>query len=333
MRELIGGAVRTQALYAAAKLGIADHLSLGPRTAEDLAERVEAHAPTLKRVLRFLVSFGVFVENEDGRFALNRAAECLQTAHPRSLRPSAIRAGEGMWEVAGRLLSAVRTGRTPYADVHGAAFFERVDPEAFGARMNSSAAGLGEAIAALETLRGPRRVVDVGGGNGAVLAKLLDARPDLEGVLFDRPEVIELARKTATRCELVAGSFFDSVPAGDVHILSWILHDWSDEDALHILRACGGGDIVIVEVLLPGRAQQTKSGAGLLTDPWTIDLQMLLLTGGRERTLEEYRALLESTGYEIVRVTPLDSYRGASAIEARSLPDGARETAKRKSQE
>src|SRR5215213_10404681 len=119
MRNLIGGAIRTQAIHVAAKLGIADHLSLGPRSAEDLAERVSAHAPTLKRVLRFLVSFGVFVQNEDGRFAVNGVAEYLQTAHPRSMRPSAIRAGEGMWNVASRLLSAVETGSTPYEEVHG----------------------------------------------------------------------------------------------------------------------------------------------------------------------------------------------------------------------
>ncbi len=332
MRNLIGGAVRTQAIYVAAKLGIADHLSLGPRTAEELAGRVDAHAPTLRRVLRYLASSGVFVESEDGRFALNRLAEWLQTAHPRSMRPSAIRAGEGLWNVAGRLLSAVRTGGTPYEEIHGQPFFERVDPQAFAARMSATTGGLGEAIAALETFSRARRVVDVGGGNGALLLRLLDARPQLQGVLFDRAETIAAEtvaaarEKAGGRLELAAGDFFESLPAGDVYVLSWILHDWDDEKAVSILRACGG-DVVIVEVLLPARAEATAIAPGMLADPFTLDLQMLLLTGGRERTQEEYRALLEQGGFEIVRVTPLDSYRGASAIEAHRLPKQVRETA------
>ena len=327
MRNLIGGAIRTQAIHVAAKLGIADHLSLGPRTADDLAGRVSAHAPTLRRVLRFLVASGVFVENEDGRFALNRVAEFLQTAHPRSMRPSAIRAGEGMWNVAGRLLSAVQTGSTPYEEIHGTTFFERAGATEFGARMSSTTAGLGEAIAGLETIAGAKRVVDVGGGNGALLTQLLAARPQLEGVLFDRPAAIEAAQKTITdRCELVAGDFFESVPDGDAYLLSWILHDWDDEKATRILRACRGGRLVIVEVILPDRAEAMVTAPGVLADPYTLDLQMLLLTGGRERTLDEYRALLDGAGFEVRRVTPLDSFRGASAIEARSLPNAVRET-------
>jgi hypothetical protein len=328
MRNLIGGAIRTQAIHVAAKLGIADHLSLGPKTADELAEGVIAHAPTLRRVLRFLVSFGVFVQNADGRFALNRVAEYLQTAHPRSMRPGAIRAGEGMWSVASRLLSAVRTGATPYEEVHGTSFFERANAAELGARMSSTTAGLGDAIAALETIAGAKRVVDVGGGTGALLLRLLDARPQLEAVLFDRPGAIEAARDQAgSRCELVAGDFFESVPPGDVYLLSWVLHDWDDERATRILRACRGGRLVIVEVLLPDRAEVIAAAPGVLADPYTLDLQMLLLTGGRERTLGEYRALLHEAGFELERVTPLDSRRGASAIEARGLPDGGvRET-------
>lgn len=316
MRNLIGGAIRTQALYVAAKLAIPDHLSLGPRTAEDLAERAGAQAPVLKRVLRYLVSFGVFVEQEDGRFALNRAAEYLQTAHPRSMRPSAIRAGEGMWNVASGLLSAVQTGRTPYEDLHGERFFQRANAAELNARMSATTAGLAESIAKLETIANAKKVVDVGGGNGALLLRLLDLRPDLEGVLFDRPEAIETAR-AHERCERVAGDFFDSVPRGDVYLLSWILHDWDDEQALQILRACRGGRLVIVEVLLPDRAEAIAAAPGVLADPWTIDMQMLLLTGGRERTGDEYGVLLEKAGFEVVRITALDSFRGASAVEAR----------------
>ena len=317
MRNLIGGAIRTQAIYVAAKLGIADHLSLGPRSADDLAARVGAHASTLRRVLRFLVANGVFLENNDARFALNRVAEFLQTAHPRSMRPGAIRAGEGMWNVTSRLLSAVQNGSTPYEEVHGVSFFERTNAAEFGARMSSSTAGLAESIAALETIASAKRIVDVGGGTGALLKRLIELCPQLHGVLFDRPATIETARAgIGERCELVAGDFFESIPPGDVYLLSWILHDWDDDHALRILRGCHGGKLVIVEVLLPERAEATGVAPAVLADPWSIDMQMLLLTGGRERTLTEYSALLREAGFEIVRVTPLDSFRGASAIEA-----------------
>jgi hypothetical protein len=333
MRSLIGGAIRTQAIYVAAKLGIADQLSLGARSVSELAQRVNADAATLKRLLRYLVFNGVFVENEDGRFALNRAAETLQTAHPRSLRPSAIRAGEGLWNVSERLLSAVQTGRTPHDDVHGATFFERIAEDgkesAFAARMSSSTSGLGDALVQLECVKRARMIVDVGGGNGAMLAELLRAHPQLHGVLFDRAATVESARivieraGVADRCILVSGDFFEAVPkGGDVYLLSWILHDWDDERATRILRACreAGGDdatLLIVEALLPSRAIAGEGQtAGVIADPYTLDLQMLLLTGGRERTADEFRQLLWGAGYAVAERTALASERGASVIEA-----------------
>jgi hypothetical protein len=326
MRNLIAGAVRTQAIYAIAKLGIADRLSLGPRGAEELAQSAGAHAPTLRRVLRYLAAAGIFVENGDGRFALNAAAEYLQTAHPRSMRPSAIRAGEGMWNVAAGLLAAVQSGSVPYESVHGTSFFDRTDAREFAARMSGSTAGLAESIATLESIARARRVVDVGGGNGALLLRLLELRPELEGVIFDRPATIDAVRESvAGRCELVAGDFFESVPRGDVHLLSWILHDWDDEQALRILRNVGPS-VVIIEVPLPERAEPAATNAGVLADPWTIDMQMLLLTGGRERTVGQYRELLEKAGFAVAGVTPLPSRRGATAIEAHSLPVRLRET-------
>jgi hypothetical protein len=317
LRHLLGGALRTQSIHVAAKLGVADQLALGPRTAEDIAQRVGAHAPTLKRVLRFLVSSGVFTEQEDGRFALNALAEYLQTAHPRSMRPSAVRAGEGLWEVAGRLLAAVETGRTPHDEVHGIAFFDRVSAADVAARMRGSSGGLGAALAALPSLAEVKRVVDVGGGDGTVLLDLLRARPGLEGVLFERPSVIEVAReRVGDRCHLVAGDFFESVPPADVYLLSWVLHDWEDEKATRILSLCRGARVLIVETILPDRVETTTAAPGVLTDPYTLDMQMLLLTGGRERTFNEYRDLLQRAGFRTVNVTALDSFRGASAIDA-----------------
>lgn len=324
MRSRIGGAMVTQAIYVAAKLGIADQLTLGACKAEDLAQRVQADAGTLKRVLRFLVANGVFVEHEDGRFGLNRAAESLQSGHPRSLRPSAIRAGEGMWNVAARLLDVVQTGRTP----NGATFFDGVAATTFASRMGGSIAGLGEAIAQLDCVKRARTIVDVGGGHGALLAAVLRTHPQLRGVLFDRAATIDAAHSfleeagVRDRCELVAGDFFEAVPkGGDVYVLSWILHDWDDARAKQILRACReaapNATLLIVEVLLPPHAVASEGPqAGLLADPYTLDLQMLLLTGGRERSAEEFRELLREAGYDAEKTTTLASERGASVIEA-----------------
>jgi predicted O-methyltransferase YrrM len=334
MRGLIGGALRTQAIYVAAKLGIADQLSLGARSADELAQRVNADARTLRRVLRFLAFHGVFVETTDGTFALNALAESLQTAHPRSLRPSAIRAGEGLWEVSARLLAAVQTGVTPYEAVHGATYFERMSErgkeQEFASRMSGSVAGLAERLAQLETIREAKCVVDVGGGHGALLAALLQSHPQLRGVLFDREATVAGARTVleragvADRCEIVAGDFFESVPSGgDVYLLSWILHDWDDARATRILQSCRAANeaaaLAIVEVVLPPRVE-AGTVAGVIADPYTLDLQMLLLTGGRERTEAEYRELLQGAGYELVRVTSDKgmSSRGASIVEARA---------------
>jgi hypothetical protein len=333
MRSLIGGALRTQAVYVAAKLAIADQLSLGPRSAEELAERVGADARTLRRLLRFLVFHGVFAEKDDGRFALNRLAESLQSGHPRSLRPSAIRAGEGMWDVSARLLTAVQTGRTPYEEVHGVPYFERMAERGkeseFAGRMSLSTAGLGEMVARLDCVARARTVVDVGGGHGALLVALLQAHPHLRGILFDRAATIDGARAViehhglTDRCELVAGNFFDGVPAGgDVYLLSWILHDWDDGRAAAIVRACreAGGDgatLLVVEVLLPPRAEAAQGLAmGVVADPYTLDLQMLLLTGGRERAEDEYEQLLRAEGYVVRATRTSASSRGASVIEA-----------------
>jgi hypothetical protein len=335
MRGQIGGALRTQAVYVAAKLGVADHLSLGARTVEELAQLAGADAVMLRRVLRFLAFQGVFVEREDGRFALNAPAESLQSAHPRSLRPSAIRAGEGMWEVTGRLLAAVQSGVTPYEQVHGAAFFERLTGRGkeaeFASRMSGSVAGLAERLAGLDALKTARRIVDVGGGHGALLAELLRLHPQLHGVLFDREATVAGAAAVLERagvrerCAMVAGDFFEAVPeGGDVYLLSWILHDWDDARATRILQACRAAGtetatLVVVEVLLPPRAEPSTGTAGnVIADPYTLDLQMLLLTGGRERTADEYRELLRGAGYALARIGDGPaSARGATIMEAR----------------
>jgi hypothetical protein len=332
MRELIGGSLRTQAIYVAASLAVADQLSLGPRTAEDIAARVGAHAPSLKRILRFLSSRGVFRELPGGSFSLMAMGELLQTAHPRSLKASAVRAGEEMWAVSARLMDAVRGGPTPHDAEYGTGFFDRMTDRGidghFAARMATGAAEVAAALSTLACVERATTIVDVGGGLGHILAGVLSAKPHLRGVLFDRTPLIQSARTQietaglADRCQCVAGDMFSEIPAGgDVYVLSWVLHDWHDGAAVQILRACRRAGsphatVIIVEILLPECGEAlARIPAGL--DPFVLDLQMLLLTGGRERTAGEFQRLLLDAGYATSAVTPLlAGIRGAGLIEA-----------------
>lgn len=327
LRALIGGAMRTQVVSVAAKLGIADLLASGPRSAEELAASARADAGALRRLLRYAVSIGVFMQDPDGRFRLNATGEYLQAAHPRSLRAGAIRAGEGFWQTLSKMGEAVTRGVSPVAS--DASFFDAMRTEgragAFANRMLSTAPGLGAAIAGAFDFGAVSRVVDVGGGHGAVLQELLARHAHLEGVLFDTPEMIDAVRalrrhEVPQRCAFEGGDFFVSVPPADVYVLSWILHDWNDEDAVRILKNCAiaapGATLLIAEAVMPEVAERMEQRDGLAADPFTLDIQMMLLTGGRERTEAEFRDVLARGGYSLKTTTLLPTTRGASLMTA-----------------
>lgn len=322
MRELIGGAMRTQAVYVVTRLGIPDLLGGSPATSASLAQRSGVDADALQRVMRYLAANGVFEERADGTFALTRAGEYLQKNHPRSMALSAIRAGEGFWKTLESLREVVERGQLP----HATAFFDEITSAerdaAFAARMSASSARLGTAIADAEPFAAGETVVDVGGGIGLVVAEIVRRHRDVRGVVFDRAATVDVAKQHAPQdvaIELVAGDFFERVPPADAYVLSWVLHDWSDEDALRILASCRKSSpqarLLIVEVARPERAQKLEAPAQL-ADPFTLDLQMLLLTGGRERTIGEYAALLDRAGYALKKQTLLSTARGASLIVA-----------------
>jgi SAM-dependent methyltransferase len=326
LMRLIDGFVTTQLLYVAAKLGIADQLTGGPRSGAELAEAVGADAGALGRVLRGLVIEDVLAEVDGGRFALTPLGECLVP-----LRGSAIARGELYYESAAGLIESVKTGGAAFEHVHGERFFdylaEHPDQEA---TFQGSMAGRSEqeaaAVVAAYDFTGLRRLIDVGGGRGILLAQILDATPHLHGVLFDRPAAIAAARRhlderaLADRTECVGGDFFESVPAGaDGYLLSRVLHDWNDGDAGRILAACRramgpGSRLVIVEAILPVRAKDR---------PATIrmDLHMLLLfRAARERTEAEFRALLDDNGFALSRAVMTASPAGLGVIEAIPIP-------------
>ncbi len=325
--QMARGYQLSQALYVAAKLGVADVLDSEPLSAEAIADAVGARASQLRRVLRALVAAGVFGELEDGRFASNDAAAVLRADAPGHVRDVVVNFGEEMYRSFGELLHTVRTGETAFDSVFGAPLFEyyaaNPDTEASAAaRMAARSLPAARQFAASDLLRGAGTIVDVGGGAGTLVAEVLRHHPDLAGVLLERPGMLELAKHhlaeqgVADRCELVEGDFFSSIPAGgDVYVLKSILHDWDDDRCVAILRKCRAamGDaarLVIIELILPER--MTPSAPTLSAA--LLDLIMLAYAGGRERTQAEFTQLLDQASLRLESTTPLPA--GPHLIEA-----------------
>jgi hypothetical protein len=313
LNQLIWGFANTQAVYVTAKLGIVDTVRSGPQTAQAIADVVGAHEPSLRRLLRALTTIGILVEDQDGRFAATPMGELLRSDHPRSVRAFAICLGDPLvWRPWGELIAAVKTGATAFEQVYGETFFTHLSHEleratVFDAAMTSVSQYDAPAILAAYDFTDCRTIVDVGGGHGALLRALLDVYPQANGVLFDLLPVVTQAQTlsdaaAAGRCSFVGGDMFRAIPAGgDTYILKSILHDWSDAQALQILRNCrqaivDHGRLLTVELLLapPNGPDFAK---------W-LDLNMLALMGGRERSEAEFRALYAEAGFELTRIVP-----------------------------
>lgn len=317
MLQMISGFWISRAIYVAAKLGIADHLRDGHRTVDELAAATGTHAPSLYRVLRALASVGIFSEDEKRRFALTSLAETLRTDVPDSLRAFAtVELGEEHYPAWGELLHTVKTSEIAFDCAFGMPvwkFFEQ-NPEnakTFNDAMTGFTLAVNDAVLSSYDFSSIKKIVDVGGGHGSLIASILKANPKMRGVLFDAPPVIEGARHRirdegiAERCEAVAGDFFESVPSGgDAYIVKWIIHDWNDERSVSILKNCHramaeNGRLLLVEAVVPHGSQPHFSKY--------MDLNMLVMTGGRERTEDEYRALLEASGFRLRRIIPTES--------------------------
>jgi hypothetical protein len=310
---MITGCLVTQLTYVVAKLGIADHLADGPRTAAQLAAAVGVHPQALYRVLRALASLGVFVEDADGRFALTPLASPLRRDAPDSLRAYALMVGETFWPAYGSLLHSVRTGQTAFDHLHGMGTFEylRQHPQAaeiFDQAMTNLTRTQASAVLGAYDFTGVETLVDVGGGQGTLLAAVLRAHPAMRGVLYERLEVLPAARKALEaagllpRCELKRGDFFASVPeGGDAYTLKDVLHDWDDEQATLILGNCARAMQPPARVLVIERGLSPRNvpGPGKM-----VDVVMLAVTGGRERTEQEYAELMGRAGLRLSRVVP-----------------------------
>ncbi len=302
----------SQAIHAAATLGIADLLEEGPRSADDLAEATGTHAPTLYRLLRALASLGVFVEDPDAQFDSTPLAEYLRTDAPGSLRAWAMYIGQPFfWTSWGHLLDSVRTGEPVFPELHGTTLWEykAAHPEEsaiFDAAMTGLSAGVVEAVVHSYDFSRFGVLVDVGGGEGKLLAAILGTNPTLRGILFDQPHVVAGAKELLTRgsvadrCEVVGGSFFEAMPGGaDAYLLKNIIHDWHDEAAVEILRKCRAaiadtGRLLAVEFVIEPGNQPDRAKFS--------DLNMLVMLGGRERTAEDFERLYAEAGFRLTDI-------------------------------
>jgi SAM-dependent methyltransferase len=318
--QLAIGHYVSRALHLAAKLGVADELAAGPRTAAALAAATGTDAAALRRVLRLLVSAGVFSEGGDGAFALTPLGEALRSDVPGSARAMVLLfAGIGIQDAWKELEYCVRTGQPAFRkqSPDGDAF-SSFDPEQaaiFDAAMATFAPQSAAAIAAAYDFSRFARVVDVGGGNGAILIGLLGAHPKLHGVVFDRPQVAEGARRRiaeaglAERCEFVAGDFFASVPAGaDAYLAKHVIHDWDDAKATAILRSIRramkpGARLLLAEGVYPPHVDTSLPSRGAAAN----DVNMLVSTGGRQRSEDEFRALYDAAGFALEKIVPTAS--------------------------
>jgi hypothetical protein len=310
--RMITGFRISQMIYVAARLGIADLLKDGPRAADELAEATGTHAPSLYRLLRALASLGVFAEDEEGRFTLTPLAALLQTGVPGSQRARALFYGDpSSWQTWGHFLHSVTTGETAFGHIFGMDAWEYHSKhpelnEHFNAFMSENTAMQIPSIVAAYDFTGVRTLVDVGGGQGVLIAAILKANPHLNGILCDAPHVVNSARPVLEaegvidRCQVVPCDFFSSVPAGgDAYLLKSIVHDWSDDQAIAILKTCRrampeDGRLLLVEnVLTPGNEPDLAK---------LLDLQMLVELGGLERTEAGFGNLLARSGLQLTRV-------------------------------
>lgn len=325
LQEMLVGYRLTQMLHVAASLGLADALADGPRSVAELAGEVHARPDPLHRLLRALSGVGVFAEVTaepnatapgERRYELNPLAEPLRRDHPDSVHAFAVSYGQPWWwDVFGRLEHTVRTGETAFDHAYGVGFFEylALHPEAeaiFAANMTATTESEERALTGTYDPGDADTVVDVGGGEGALLARFLAAHPNLRGILYDLPTVIDRAggplqaAGVIDRCELRDGDFFRWVPEGaDLYLLKDVLHDWSDDRCVEILERCReamhpGSRLLILERLLP--SDGGPSPAAL------VDINMLVFTGGRERTEEQYRDLLRAAGLRLEHVRHLE---------------------------
>ena len=320
MLSLIGGFWVARSIYLAAQLGVADLFDDQPKTVTQLAAATNTDPRSLYRLLRALGSVGIFTEVSDQAFALTPLGATLKSDSPGSMRYAALaQMGDDHSLGWNNGLHSLQTGEVAFDAAAGMplwAYYAQ-HPElgqVFSQSMTSMGSAIAQAVAASYDFSGFNTIVDVGGAQGSLISTIMRANPHLKGILFDLPEIISNIQ-VDQKIQPVAGNFFESVPTGgDAYLMRWIIHDWNDEKSSIILKNChqampNDGKLLLIESILPPGNEPSPAKF--------IDMIMLLMTGGRERTEEEYRALLRSNGFELTRVIPTPSL--LSIIEAVKL--------------
>jgi hypothetical protein len=327
VREMVGGYWAAQVAAAAANLSLPDRLAKGPATAEDLARAADAHAPSVRRLLRAMASLGLCTQETDGRFALTEAGNYLRADFPGSVRQRAVFIGDRLWMQFSDLTHQVKTGSRTQTLLGGAEGFEAMRDDPAGLHTFQQAMAESSRMAAQDAMKVYDfgrfgRVLDLGGGYGGVLGELLKAHPDQTGAVFDLPflkdgaEAYQRNAGVADRAQFMGGSFFEAAPGGfDLILMKFIIHDWSDPEAKTILRksreaADANTTQVLIEQVVPDVIKFSPEHQAAIRG----DLTMMGI-GGKERTAEEYRVLLAECGWRLTGITP--SGAAFSVIEAK----------------
>ena len=325
------GYMSSQAVYVAAHLGLADLLASGVTDTGGLATECGADRETMGRLLRALTASGVLTQLGPDEFSLTSQGHALRTDVPNSVRDFVqLYCSPAVWLAWADLAATVRTGRTAFEAVHGMGAFAYCDanPEVarvFHRAMAEDAVQVAALVAEAYDFEGLASVADVGGGNGTLIAAVLQRRPHLHGILFDTAQGVSAApavlaaASAAERCSIVDGDFFAEVPPADLHLLKSTVHDWNDVDAARILTSCRAaagpdGRLLLVERVLP-------TTLPALYDPHAVRHQLAgpVIMGGHERTAEDFHKLLEAAGYELVRVSEELGETGYHLIEGRPV--------------
>jgi hypothetical protein len=309
LRRLVNGYQLSQALHAAAVLGLSDQLAAGPRTAAQLADAVGADPEALERLLRALTAAGLYERDAIGRFSNAQLGAALRSDAPGSVAGWARLIGRPYyWQAWSGLLDSVRTGENAFAAQHGESIWTyragRPDEqEIFDGAMTALSGAVGDAVVDAYDFGRHGTLVDVGGGRGGLLAAILTRHPAVRGVLFEQPAVVDAAAPMlAGVAECVGGDFFEAVPEGaDAYLLKAVIHDWDDREAVAILSTVRramppGGVVLLIEQLLEEGPDPLRTALS--------DLNMLVAPGGRERTRGQYAALLAEAGLRLHDVLP-----------------------------
>lgn len=310
------GYVMGQALHAAAELGVADVLADGPRTIDEIATKTGAYAPSLRRLMRTLASGGIFTETTPGSYGLTPMGETLRSDAPGSVRAAVLWVGEPMhYATCGDLTATVRTGTPAFDRLFGRPYFDALaaDPDAGRVWDEGMACFSGMEngpIAHAYDFPRAATIVDIGGGQGGFLVEVLNTDPSLRGVLFDLAEVVDTPRELSDaglldRCSLVAGNFFEALPSdGDFYVFKRVIHDWDDDTCIRLLRLCrdvirADGRLLIIDAVIPTGNEPHPAKI--------VDIVMMGVLTGRERTEDEFSHLLAAAGFQLNRVIPTHS--------------------------